>query len=56
MNGRSTYWAGASNDKSRYVEIPGGPAFENFEMREEYYAGQTFYFGISRKPIEVILE
>ncbi|MBK5191746.1 MAG: hypothetical protein JJE07_00800 [Flavobacteriaceae bacterium] len=56
VNGRSTYWAGASNDKSRYVKIPGGPAFENFEMREEYYAGQTFYFGISRKPIEKILE
>jgi hypothetical protein len=55
VNGRVTYWTGGSEDKSRYIKIPGGPAFENFEMRERYHAGQTFYFGLTRKtPAEIM--
>lgn len=51
VNGRAKYWTGGSNDKSKYIDIPGGPAFENFELREKYYPGQKFYFGITRKTI-----
>lgn len=40
--GRYTYW-----QSSR--PIPGGVAFENFELRERYYDGQKFVFGITRK-------
>ena len=29
--------------------IPGGVAFENFELRERFYDGQRFVFGITRK-------
>lgn len=49
VNGRAKYWSGGSNDPDDYIEIPGGVSFENFEMREKYYPGQTFYFGITRK-------
>lgn len=49
VNGRAKYWSGGSPDPQRYIEIPGGPAFENFELREKYYEGEKFYFGISRK-------
>lgn len=49
VNGRAKYWAGGSDDKSKYLDIPGGPAFENFELRENYHAGQKFYFGLSLK-------
>lgn len=55
VNGRAKYWGGGSGNKSHYVDIPGGPSFENFELREKYYPGQKFYFGISRKtPQEII--
>ncbi len=55
VNGRARYWSGGSQDKNAYVPIPGGPSFENFEMREKYYPGQKFYFGISRKsPAEIL--
>jgi hypothetical protein len=48
VNGRRVYWAGT-------VEIPGGIAFENFEVRQRYMPGQTFIFGLSRKePQEII--
>ena len=40
VNVRHTYWA------SR-VEIPNGPAFENFEVRQRYLAGQEFIFGLT---------
>jgi len=40
VNGRRVYWA--SHDP-----IPGGPAFENFESRQRYRAGQTFIFGLT---------
>jgi hypothetical protein len=42
VNGRYTYW-----QSSR--PIPGGVAFENFELREKFYDGQEFVFGITRK-------
>jgi hypothetical protein len=43
VNARFTYW------KSQRP-IPGGVAFENFEMREKFYEGQRFRFGITRRP------
>lgn len=52
VNGRARYWSGGSQHKRDYVKIPGGPAFENFELREKYYPGQKFYFGITRKVPE----
>ena len=42
VNARYTYW-----QSSR--PIPGGVAFENFELRERFYEGQVFIFGITRK-------
>jgi len=37
-----TYWRSAR-------PIPGGVAFENFEMQERFHDGQTFIFGITRR-------
>jgi hypothetical protein len=46
VNVRQTYWAS-------HVLVPGGPAFENFEVRERYLPGQVFIFGLSPKePLE----
>jgi len=42
VNGRYTYWQSSQ-------PIPGGVAFENFELRERFYDGQKFVFGITRK-------
>jgi hypothetical protein len=42
VNARYTYW------QSRQP-IPGGVAYENFELRERFYEGQVFCFGITRK-------
>lgn len=42
VNARYTYW-----QSSR--PIPGGVAFENFELRERFYDGQKFIFGITRQ-------
>jgi hypothetical protein len=42
VNGRRVYWA--SHDP-----LPGGPAFENFEVRQRYMKGQTFIFGVTPK-------
>jgi hypothetical protein len=42
VNGRYTYWLSRQ-------PLPGGIAFENFEMRERFYEGQRFVFGITRK-------
>lgn len=55
VNGRARYWSGGSRDKEDYVPIPGGPSFENFELREKYYSGQKFYFGITRKEPDDLL-
>jgi hypothetical protein len=47
VNARYTYW-----QSSR--PIPGGIAFENFEVRERFYQGQKFIFGIThRTPAEL---
>jgi hypothetical protein len=43
VNGRCVYWAGQS-------PIPGGIAFENFELNTPYHWGDTFVFGISPLP------
>ncbi|GAA4096392.1 hypothetical protein [Mucilaginibacter panaciglaebae] len=56
VNGRANYWAGASPDPRQYVNLPGGPAFENFELREKYYPGQKFIYGLSRKSVDEILK
>ena len=48
VNGRRKYWSGGSRDPADYIDIPGGVAFENFEMRENCYRGQVFRFGIVR--------
>jgi hypothetical protein len=50
VNGRYTYWLSRR-------PIPGGVAFENFELRERFQEGQTFTFGItSRTPGELGFE
>ena len=55
VNGRAHYWAVASDNKADYVAIPGGPSFENFEMRQNYVPGQRYYFGLSRSsPAELL--
>lgn len=56
VNGRAKYWAVASENEEDYVAIPGGPSFENFELRENYRPGQKVYFGISRLTAEEVLE
>lgn len=55
VNGRAKYWAVASRDPEKYINIPGGVAFENFELRERYVPGQKVYFGMSRKTPEELL-
>ncbi|SDT07935.1 hypothetical protein SAMN05216490_2438 [Mucilaginibacter mallensis] len=55
VNGRAKYWGGDSADKSKYMDVPGGPAFENFELRENYHAGQKFYFGLSMKAAKDLI-
>lgn len=55
VNGRAKYWAVASRDPKNYVPVPGGAAFENFELREKYYPGQKFIYGLSRKSVDEIL-
>ncbi len=42
INGRRVYWA--SHDI-----VPGGIAYENFDVRQRYVAGQTFIFGVTDK-------
>ena len=42
VNGRFVYW------QSR-KPIPGGISFENFELRERFYNGQRFVFGITKQ-------
>ncbi len=56
VNGRAKYWSGASPDKSSYIAVPGGPAFENFELRENYHSGQKFYFGFSMKTAKELID
>jgi hypothetical protein len=42
VNGRFTYWGSKR-------PIPGGVAFENFELRQKYRPGDEFIFGITRR-------
>ena len=42
VNGRYTYWRSAQ-------PVPGGIAFENFELREHFHEGQRCIFGITRR-------
>ena len=42
VNGRRVYWA--SHDI-----VPGGIAYENFDVRQRYTPGQTYIFGITSK-------
>lgn len=42
VNGRGYYWASQT-------PIPGGLAFENFEVRQRYMPGQVFVFGMTPK-------
>jgi hypothetical protein len=56
VNGRAKYWSGGSRNKQNYVNIPGGPSFENFELREKYHSGQKFYYGITRKTAQQFLK
>jgi hypothetical protein len=47
VNGRYVYWRSKQ-------PIPGGIAFENFEMREPFSEGQSVVFGITRRtPAEL---
>lgn len=47
VNARYTYWR-------MRRPIPGGIAFENFELRERFYPNQRFIFGITRQtPAEL---
>jgi hypothetical protein len=41
VNGRYTYWQSTH-------PVPGGVAFENFELRERFKNGEKFIFGITR--------
>jgi hypothetical protein len=45
VNARYTYW-------QTRRPIPGGVAFENFELREHFHEGQPFIFGITRQTPE----
>jgi hypothetical protein len=48
LNGRRVYWAS-------HAALAGGIAFENFEVRQRYKAGQTFIFGVTAKePWEIM--
>ncbi|MFW6162435.1 MAG: hypothetical protein ACODAJ_06670 [Planctomycetota bacterium] len=47
VNGRKTYWASQA-------PIPGGIAYENFELVAPFADGQTFVFGVSPKPPEAL--
>jgi hypothetical protein len=42
VNGRTTYWG--DNQK-----IPGGIAYENFELEAPFAEGQEFWFGVTRE-------
>ena len=56
VNGRAKYWGAESTDKKKYTDVPGGPAFENFELRENYHPGQHFYFGLTQKTAKELID
>ena len=48
VNSRYTYWA-------IFKKIPGGVAFENFELQEPFRQGAVYYFGVDpEKPAKII--
>lgn len=47
VNGRTTYWGSGGT-------IPGGVAYENFELEAPFRAGQEFRFGITPDPPEAL--
>jgi hypothetical protein len=48
VNGRFKYWM---SDRP----IPGGIAYENFELQQSFHDGQQFIFGVSsRSPRELL--
>lgn len=49
VNGRRVYWQ--SKDA-----LPGGIAFENFEVRQRYVPDQVFIFGLTPKPPHEIMQ
>lgn len=49
VNGRYTYWASKS-------PIPGGIAYENFELTEPFHSGQRYIFGITPLSPEKLIE
>lgn len=48
VNGRGCYWASQS-------PIPGGVAFENFEMMEPFADGAEYWFGVTPRSPEELL-
>jgi hypothetical protein len=42
VNGRRVYWAS-------HNPVPGGIAYENFDVRQRYIPGQTYIYGITEK-------
>lgn len=46
VNGRRAYWAGTT-------PIPGGPSFENFELREDFAPGRESWFGFTADPAKL---
>lgn len=51
VNGRAKYWSGGSQDNSNYVNIPGGPSFENFELRKNTTRGKNSIMGSHEKHL-----
>jgi len=49
VNGRATYWGSGA-------KIPGGVAFENFEMIAPFEEGQEFTFGVTTRRPEQMAE
>ena len=48
MNGRKAYWAGS-------LPVPGGMAYENFDLTAPYTPGQQFIFGLSKLPASTLI-
>jgi hypothetical protein len=47
VNGRTVYWGTTA-------PIPGGIAFENFELLAPFVSGQEFVFGVTRRRPEEV--
>jgi hypothetical protein len=49
VNGRSRYWKSSQ-------KVPGGVAFENLAVIEDFKQGQKIFFGIFNGTVEELLE